>query len=62
MNVVRLVAFLLVPVICLTGCATIVGKDVFPLTINSNPEGAKISIVDEKVRICLLEQRQQLLL
>lgn len=39
---------LLLPVFFLTGCATIVGKDVFPLTINSNPEGAKIIVQDEK--------------
>lgn len=43
-----MVAVLLVLVVCLTGCATIVGKDVFPLTINSNPDGANIVIVDEK--------------
>lgn len=48
MNLVRLVAVLLVSVVFLTGCATIVGKDVFPLTINSNPDGANIVIVDEK--------------
>lgn len=48
MSLVKLVAVLLVPVVCLTGCATIVGKDVFPLTINSNPDGANILIVDEK--------------
>jgi len=40
-------AVLLLPVF-LTGCATIVGKDVFPLTINSNPDGANIVIVDER--------------
>ncbi len=50
MNTVRLVVVLLVTVVCLTGCATIVGKDVFPLTINSNPDGANILIVDEKGR------------
>jgi hypothetical protein len=47
MRIGRLVAVLLVGV-SLTGCATIVGKDVFPLTINSNPDGANISIIDEK--------------
>ena len=41
------VAVLLLPVLFLTGCATIVGKDVFPVTINSNPDGANIVIVDE---------------
>lgn len=50
MSTVRLVAVLLVTVVCLTGCATIVGKDVFPVTINSNPDGANILIVDEKGR------------
>ncbi len=39
---------LLVPVLFLTGCASIVGKSAFPLTINSNPDGANISIQDEK--------------
>jgi hypothetical protein len=48
MDLVKLGAVLLVSVLCLSGCATIVGKDVFPLTINSNPDGANISIVDEK--------------
>lgn len=38
---------LLLPLLSLTGCATIVGKDAFPLTINSNPDGANIIIVDE---------------
>lgn len=31
-----------------SGCASIVGKDSFPLTINSNPDGANIIIKDEK--------------
>lgn len=48
MSFIKTVAILLLPVVCLTGCATIVGKDVFPLTINSRPDGASISIVDEK--------------
>ena len=43
-----IIAVLLLPAFFLTGCATIVGKDVFPLTINSNPDGANISIKDEK--------------
>ena len=41
-----IVAVLLIPVFFLTGCATIVGKDVFPVTINSNPDGANILIKD----------------
>ena len=43
-----IVAVFLIPVFFLTGCATIVGKDVFPVTINSNPDGAKIIVQDEK--------------
>lgn len=43
-----IVVVLLVPIFFLTGCATIVGKDVFPVTINSNPDGASILIKDEK--------------
>jgi hypothetical protein len=31
----------------LTGCCSIVGQSVFPVTINSNPSGATISITDE---------------
>jgi hypothetical protein len=42
------IGVLILPVLLLTGCATIVGKDTFPLTINSNPDGASILIKDEK--------------
>lgn len=42
------ITVLVLPVLLLTGCATIVGKDVFPLTINSNPDGANIIIQDER--------------
>jgi hypothetical protein len=38
---------LLLPMFFLTGCASIVGRDVFPVTINSNPDGANIAIKDE---------------
>jgi len=48
MRVKLIVAVLLIPIFFLTGCATIVGKDVFPVTINSNPDGANILIKDEK--------------
>ncbi len=47
MRVKLMIPALVLPVLFLTGCATIVGKDVFPLTINSNPDGANIVIVDE---------------
>ena len=43
-----MIAVLVLPTILLTGCASIVGKDVFPLTINSNPDGASIIIQDER--------------
>jgi len=42
-----MIAVLLLPVFFLTGCASIVGKDMFPLTINSNPDGASVLIKDE---------------
>ena len=31
----------------LTGCASIVGQSIFPVTINSNPTGANITVSDE---------------
>ena len=43
----RPITGLLVMVIFLTGCASIVGKNVFPVTINSQPDEAIISIKDE---------------
>lgn len=48
MRVVRMVSCVLVLAIFTAGCASIVGKDSFPLTINSNPDGANIIIQDEK--------------
>jgi len=42
-----MIAALLLPMFFLTGCCSIVGRDVFPLTINSNPDGANISVKDE---------------
>ncbi len=42
------IAVLVLSVLLLTGCASIVGKDVFPVTINSNPNGANITVEDEK--------------
>ena len=47
MKIKRMIVALLLPMFFLTGCATIVGKDVFPVTINSNPDGANILIKDE---------------
>jgi hypothetical protein len=47
MKAKRVAVVLLLPVLFLAGCASIVGKDVFPLTINSNPDGANIIVQDE---------------
>ncbi len=47
MKAKRLIAALLLPMFFLTGCASIVGRDVFPVTINSNPDGANIIVKDE---------------
>ena len=43
-----MITVLVLPVLLLTGCASIVGKDAFPVTINSNPDGANIIIQDER--------------
>ena len=32
----------------MTGCATIVGKDLFSVPLQSNPDGAKVTVKDEK--------------
>lgn len=44
----RWIALMLISVFFTTGCASIVGKNLYPLTINSNPDGANILIVDER--------------
>ena len=46
----RFVCFVLacIMIISFSGCASIVGKDVFPIMITSNPDGANIIIQDEK--------------
>jgi hypothetical protein len=41
-------AFVLAVALLSTGCASIVGKSVFPVTINSDPSGSDILIKDEK--------------
>jgi len=48
MKIKLMVSIPLFLVLFLTGCASIVGKNLFPLTINSNPEEANIVIQDEK--------------
>lgn len=47
MKVKGIMASMLILAFVLTGCASIVGKNLFPLTINSNPDGATIVIEDE---------------
>lgn len=42
------IAAVLAVVLSLTGCASIVGKNMFPLTINSHPDEATILVVDER--------------
>ena len=42
------IAGVLVSVFFLTGCASIVGKNMYPVTINSQPDEAVILIKDEK--------------
>ena len=40
--------FLVAVFIFLTGCATIVSKNIYPVSINSTPSGAKVTIFDHK--------------
>lgn len=47
MKIQQMIAMVLVPVF-LAGCASIVGQSVFPVTINSNPSGAKVTVTDER--------------
>jgi hypothetical protein len=46
----KIVSVLMIMVLSftLTSCASIVGQSVFPVTINSNPSDAKVSITDER--------------
>jgi hypothetical protein len=41
-------AFLLATLFLLSGCASIVSKVTYPISISSNPVGAKVSITDKK--------------
>lgn len=45
----KFISLALVVLYCVSsaGCASIVGKNLFPLTINSNPDGATIVVEDE---------------
>ncbi len=42
-----MVAVVVVLSLALAGCASIVGQSMFPLTINSNPNGSNILVKDE---------------
>ena len=48
MRAKSMIAVLVLPALFLTGCASFVGKNVFPLSINSNPDGANIVVQDER--------------
>lgn len=43
-----LVAVMAIAAFTNSGCATIFGKSNYPITVNSNPNGAKLSIFDKK--------------
>ena len=47
---VNISAILMVSVFLFSGCASIVTKSTYPLSINSNPTNARISITDKKGR------------
>jgi hypothetical protein len=44
----KMTAFMVVTAIGLSSCASILSKSSYPLTINSNPSNAKVSITDRK--------------
>lgn len=45
---VKLAAIVMVVPVLITSCASILGKSAYPVSINSNPNGADISITDKK--------------
>ncbi len=45
---VKLAAIIMVMPLLITSCASILGKSAYPVSINSNPNGADISITDKK--------------
>jgi len=47
MRIKGLVAVLLLTTM-LTGCASIVGQSIFPLVVNSNPNGANMTVTDDR--------------
>lgn len=48
MNAKSLMATVLIAAIFFSGCASIVGKDLFSVPFQSSPDGASISVKDEK--------------
>jgi hypothetical protein len=44
----RILSLLVCVVFAATGCATIVGKDLFSVPFQSSPDGASVSVKDEK--------------
>lgn len=47
-NLLKLIIILLAPTFLFSSCATIFTKSSYPLSINSNPNNAKVSITDKK--------------
>lgn len=47
-STLRLTVLLLTVTILVSGCASILSKGTYPLSINSNPNNSKISITDKK--------------
>ena len=45
---VKLAAIVMVMPVLITSCASILGRSSYPVSINSNPNGADISITDKK--------------
>ena len=45
-----IISLLIAAIITLSGCASIVSKSLYPISINSTPSGAKITITDKKAK------------
>lgn len=47
-NALKLGVFLMFAPVLITSCASIFGKSAYPVSINTNPNGANLSITDKK--------------
>ncbi|MPM06380.1 hypothetical protein SDC9_52679 [bioreactor metagenome] len=57
----KMTSVLVVSLIILSSCASILSKSTYPLSINSNPNNAKVSITDKRGKEIFLGLLRQLL-